>query len=260
MDVKCCTVQIQAWILHQYAVLSNCRGYSQILFPWILNPHVYLITLKLQHGVGATCLAGLLDVLSGFQHKGLCSPPPSLVIRWNYEQVEYISHIPCVQTLFSQHSMAGFAWDELAVWGGKLSTRPSQRAIHTQHVSVVLQHLLKMITTGDDPTIKSGTTFRRSKSSIQILKGYKPNISFAMLQPILPIIVIGSEGGTVQITAWVHIQLCPAPGTHNVTARLNGGYCPSNSAGAGPEDTTPESTHHHIYEGSYIPQWVLHVE
>ena len=52
-----------------------------------------------------------------------------------------------------------------------------------------------MITTGNDQTIKIWDYL--SKRGIQILEGYKPNVSFAVLQPIYSIIVIGSEGGTV---------------------------------------------------------------
>ena len=42
--------------VRMYAALSSRRGCSQVLFLGIFRLHVYSITLKLQRGVGATCL------------------------------------------------------------------------------------------------------------------------------------------------------------------------------------------------------------
>ena len=54
-----------------------------------------------------------------------------------------------------------------------------------------------MITTGDDKTIKIWDYL--SKSCIQTLEGHTSNVSFAVYHPTLPIIVSGSEDGTVKI-------------------------------------------------------------
>lgn len=54
-----------------------------------------------------------------------------------------------------------------------------------------------MITTGDDKIIKIWDYL--SKSCIQILEGHTFNVSFAVYHPTLPVIVSGSEDGTVKI-------------------------------------------------------------
>ena len=74
-----------------YTALPSRRGCSQVLFLEIMSPHFDSITLRLQRWVGAT----LLDRCQ----RASCAPT-SPTIRWNYESVEYNSHIPCVQTPF----------------------------------------------------------------------------------------------------------------------------------------------------------------
>lgn len=54
-----------------------------------------------------------------------------------------------------------------------------------------------MITTGDDRLIKIWDY--HAKSCIQTLEGHTSNVSFAIFHPSLPIIVSGSEDGTVKI-------------------------------------------------------------
>ena len=70
-----------------------------------------------------------------------------------------------------------------------LSTRPLRRTIHTRRASFVPRRLLDMVTTGDDQTIEIWDHLSQ--------KTLKSNVSFAVYQPILPIIVIGSGGVTV---------------------------------------------------------------
>ena len=126
-----------------YTALPSRRGCSQVLFLEIMSPHFDSITLRLQRWVGAT----LLDCCQ----RASCAPT-SPTIRWNYESVEYNSHIPCVQTPFLS---ALDAWDQPAVWGVEHATRPSLRAIHTRRASFVPRRILDIVTT------KSGTTFRK---------------------------------------------------------------------------------------------------
>ncbi|KDQ15522.1 hypothetical protein BOTBODRAFT_158406 [Botryobasidium botryosum FD-172 SS1] len=54
-----------------------------------------------------------------------------------------------------------------------------------------------MVTTGDDRTVKVWDY--HSKSCIQTLESHTSNVSFAIFHPSLPIIVSGSEDGTVKI-------------------------------------------------------------
>ncbi|KAL7413116.1 putative ER to Golgi transport-related protein [Mrakia frigida] len=54
-----------------------------------------------------------------------------------------------------------------------------------------------MITTGDDRTIKIWDY--HSKSCVQVLESHTGNVSFALFHPSLPIIISGSEDGTVKI-------------------------------------------------------------
>ena len=54
-----------------------------------------------------------------------------------------------------------------------------------------------MITTGDDKQIKIWDY--QTKACVQILEGHTSNVSFAVFHPEIPIIVSGSEDGTVKI-------------------------------------------------------------
>ncbi|WFD32317.1 Coatomer subunit beta' [Malassezia sp. CBS 17886] len=54
-----------------------------------------------------------------------------------------------------------------------------------------------MITTGDDRTIKIWDYL--SKSCVQTLTGHTSNVSFAVFHPSLPLIISGSEDGTVKL-------------------------------------------------------------
>ncbi|KAF5321445.1 hypothetical protein D9619_000081 [Psilocybe cf. subviscida] len=54
-----------------------------------------------------------------------------------------------------------------------------------------------LVTTGDDKTVKVWDYL--SKSCVQTLEGHTNNVSFAVFHPNLPIIVSGSEDGTVKI-------------------------------------------------------------
>jgi coatomer subunit beta' len=54
-----------------------------------------------------------------------------------------------------------------------------------------------MITTGDDKTVKIWDYL--SKSCIQTLEGHTSNVSFAVYHPTLPLIISGSEDGTVKL-------------------------------------------------------------
>ena len=87
--------------------------------------------------------------------------------------------------------MAGFAWDQPAVWGVGLSARPSKRVIYTLRPSFVPRHLLAMATT------KSGTPFEKRRPNLQ---EHRASVSFIVYRLMLPSIVIGSEGRTVWIT------------------------------------------------------------
>ena len=89
---------------------------------------------------------------------------------------------------FSQHHLLA----QPAAWGVKFSTRPSQRATHTQLASFVPKTRPRHGTASNDTTWDN-----LSKTGVQTLEGHKSNVSFAMCRPMLPIIVIGSEDGTV---------------------------------------------------------------
>ncbi|KAF7968238.1 hypothetical protein HWV62_31569 [Athelia sp. TMB] len=54
-----------------------------------------------------------------------------------------------------------------------------------------------LVTTGDDKTVKVWDYL--SKSCVQTMEGHTNNVSFAVFHPNLPIIVSGSEDGTVKI-------------------------------------------------------------
>ncbi|CAE7224546.1 unnamed protein product [Rhizoctonia solani] len=54
-----------------------------------------------------------------------------------------------------------------------------------------------IVTTGDDRTVKVWDY--HAKSCIQTLEGHTANVSFAIFHPLLPVIVSGSEDGTVKI-------------------------------------------------------------
>jgi coatomer subunit beta' len=54
-----------------------------------------------------------------------------------------------------------------------------------------------LVTTGDDKTVKIWDYL--SKSCVQTMEGHTNNVSFAVFHPNLPIIVSGSEDGTVKI-------------------------------------------------------------
>ncbi|TDL30082.1 coatomer protein [Rickenella mellea] len=54
-----------------------------------------------------------------------------------------------------------------------------------------------VVTTGDDRTVKVWDYL--SKSCVQTMEGHTSNVSFAFFHPALPIIVSGSEDGTVKI-------------------------------------------------------------
>ncbi|KAN0060893.1 Coatomer subunit beta' [Thecaphora frezii] len=54
-----------------------------------------------------------------------------------------------------------------------------------------------MLTTGDDRTIKIWDYL--SKSCVQTLTGHTSNVSFAVFHPLLPLIISGSEDGTVKL-------------------------------------------------------------
>ncbi|KAJ9105862.1 hypothetical protein QFC20_004197 [Naganishia adeliensis] len=54
-----------------------------------------------------------------------------------------------------------------------------------------------MVTTGDDRTVKIWDY--QNKSCVQTLEGHSANVSFAIFHPSLPIIISGSEDGTVKI-------------------------------------------------------------
>ena len=105
--------------VRMHTALPSRRGCSQVLFLGILSPHVYSITLELQRGVGATCLA---DVRLA-SHKGSCSPPACV-------EVEYNNYIPCVQTPFLSALDGGFAWDQPAVYGVETPPAPRRERSH----------------------------------------------------------------------------------------------------------------------------------
>jgi coatomer subunit beta' len=54
-----------------------------------------------------------------------------------------------------------------------------------------------LVTTGDDKTVKIWDYL--SKSCVQTMEGHTNNVSFAVFHPNLPIIISGSEDGTVKI-------------------------------------------------------------
>lgn len=54
-----------------------------------------------------------------------------------------------------------------------------------------------LVTTGDDKTVKIWDYL--SKSCVQTMEGHTNNVSFAIFHPNLPIIISGSEDGTVKI-------------------------------------------------------------
>ncbi|CCO27533.1 Coatomer subunit beta' AltName: Full=Beta'-coat protein [Rhizoctonia solani AG-1 IB] len=54
-----------------------------------------------------------------------------------------------------------------------------------------------IVTTGDDRTVKVWDY--HAKSCIQTLEGHTANVSFAIFHPLLPVILSGSEDGTVKI-------------------------------------------------------------
>jgi coatomer subunit beta' len=54
-----------------------------------------------------------------------------------------------------------------------------------------------IVTTGDDKTVKVWDYL--SKSCVQTMEGHTNNVSFAVFHPNLPIIVSGSEDGTIKI-------------------------------------------------------------
>ncbi|SRR5258706_2207953 len=57
-----------------------------------------------------------------------------------------------------------------------------------------------MITTGGDKPIKIMDYI--SKTFTETLEGHTPNVSFAIYQPMLLIIALGSADGTIEITSW----------------------------------------------------------
>ena len=77
--------------------------------------------------------------------------------------------------------------------GVKLSTCPSQSHIHTRRALFALRCPFDI----DTPLMTTKPSKSGSKRDIQTLEGHKPNISFAVFQLTLPIIVIGCEGGTI---------------------------------------------------------------
>jgi len=56
---------------------------------------------------------------------------------------------------------------------------------------------LASVSSGDDKTVKVWDYL--SKSCVQTMEGHTNNVSFAVFHPNLPIIVSGSEDGTVKI-------------------------------------------------------------
>ena len=63
-----------------------------------------------------------------------------------------------------------------------------------------------MATTGDDIIWDD-----LSITGVQTLEGHIANVPFAVYRPMLPRIVIGSEGGTILVTAWdcaLHLEHC----------------------------------------------------
>ena len=54
-----------------------------------------------------------------------------------------------------------------------------------------------LVTVGDDKTVKIWDYL--SKSCVQTMEGHTSNVSFAVFHPSLPVIVSGSEDGTVKI-------------------------------------------------------------
>jgi len=54
-----------------------------------------------------------------------------------------------------------------------------------------------LVTTGDDKTVKVWDYL--SKSCIQTMESHTNNVSFAMFHPNLPVIISGSEDGTIKL-------------------------------------------------------------
>ena len=135
--------------------------------------------------------------------------------------------------------MTGFSWDHLAVWGVKLSTRPSQRAIHTRRASFVPRRLLDMVSNGDVGSIKIWDEKRH------------PNSRGTQTQRLLRRV----PAHFTDHSHWFRVRgsLDHRLGT-NATTRCTGNAqrgsqirrwccCPSNSARPSPEYATHESMH-----------------
>ena len=75
---------------------------------------------------------------------------------------------------------------------GSASSSGCQILNPPRRASCVPRRLRDMVTTGDDK-IRDDL----SKTGVQTLEGHKSNIPFAVYWPMLLIIVIGSEGGTI---------------------------------------------------------------
>ena len=113
------------------------------------------------------------------------APATSPAIKQNYEESECIPYIPCVQSPFLSALDDGFCL-------GSASSLGCETLHASRHVSFVPRRLLDMVTTRDD---KIWNDF--SKPGVQTLEGHKSHVPFAVYRPMLPIIVTGSEGGTV---------------------------------------------------------------
>ena len=138
-----------------------------------------------------------------------------------------------------------------------LSAHPSQRALHS--------------------SLGHGYHWRRpnlvcdylSKTGVQSLEKHISNASFTVYRPMLPIIVIGSEDGMAKVTAWVHIQLRVAQGTHVVVTRFDGGVVVTQTQPGRVQRTPRPKAHTFLYHHknksqrrytaipSYITQWAL---
>jgi hypothetical protein len=118
----------------------------------------------------------------------------------------------------------GFPWYWRQQIGlGDHSTRPSQRAIHTRCTTSVPSHLLEMITTGDDKTIKIWTTFRKMAS--------KSSRDTHITSP--SIMLSGLECGTVKTWHAVHKHGTPAYIIGQVSGEFNWSSVPG-AVGASP--------------------------
>ena len=109
----------------------------------------------------------------------------SLAIRQNYEYGGYIPYIHCVQSPFLSALDDGF-------YLGSASSLGCETLHLSQHVSFVPRRLLDMITTRDDKIWDD-----IAKTGVQTFEEHKSNAPFAVYRPMLPIIVIGSEGVTI---------------------------------------------------------------